>query len=347
MALSKSQYIRGLQCPKSLWLYKHKPELRSVPDASQEALFEAGVQVGDLAKRLFPGGVEIAFDPDDFDGMIRKTKELIEAGTEVIYEAAFKERGIFAMADILVRKDEGWEMYEVKSSTSVKAYHLNDAAVQWYALSGVIELKGAYVVHVDSSYVREGELDLKRLFAVEDVTDEVLSRQEAIPEQLSQMETMLQSPMPDVEIGPHCSDPFDCDFRPLCWKHVPSPSVFDLYRMRGSQKFALYRRGILSFDEITQNDVSLNRIQRLQVQSHLNGDTTVDREIIEEFLETIEYPIHFFDFETFQEARSRDSTVKGPTSRSRSNTPCISSTPTARWSIESFWETSTATPVPI
>ncbi len=303
--LSKSQYIRGLQCPKSLWLYKHKPELRSVPDASQEALFEAGVQVGDLAKRLFPGGVEIAFDPENFDGMIRKTKERIDAGMEVIYEAAFKERGIFAMADILVRTGEGWGMYEVKSSTSVKSYHLEDAAVQWYALSAAIDLKRAYVVHIDSGYVREGELEPDRLFAIRDITDEVLIRLEAIPARVSELEAILSAEMPDVEIGPHCNDPFDCDFRHLCWDHVPSPSVFDLYRMRGSQKFALYRRGILSYDEINQNDVPLNRIQRLQVQSHLNGDTIVDQEIIKEFLETVEYPIHFFDFETFQEAIPR------------------------------------------
>jgi hypothetical protein len=92
MTLSKSQYIRGLQCSKSLWLYKNRPELRSEPDTQTEALFETGYRVGDLGKELFPGGVEIAFDPSDFDGMVRRTRELIEGGADVIYEAAFKER---------------------------------------------------------------------------------------------------------------------------------------------------------------------------------------------------------------------------------------------------------------
>ena len=49
MTLSKSQYIRGLQCHKSLWLYKNRPELRTAPDAAQESLFETGYQVGELA----------------------------------------------------------------------------------------------------------------------------------------------------------------------------------------------------------------------------------------------------------------------------------------------------------
>ena len=128
MTLSKSQYIRGLQCHKSLWLYKHRPELRETPDTQQESLFETGYQVGDLAKELFPGGAEVEFDADNFDGMIQKTKELIANGTEVIYEATFKENSIFAMADILVKNGSTWDMYEVKASTSVKEYHLNDAA---------------------------------------------------------------------------------------------------------------------------------------------------------------------------------------------------------------------------
>ena len=59
MTLSKSQYIRGLQCPKSLWLYKHRPKLRAEPKEETEALFATGYRVGDLAKTLFPGGVEM------------------------------------------------------------------------------------------------------------------------------------------------------------------------------------------------------------------------------------------------------------------------------------------------
>ena len=74
MTLSKSQYIRGLQCHKSLWLYKHKPELRDTPDTQTESLFEKGYEVGEIAKELFPNGVEIAFNSDDFNGMITKTK---------------------------------------------------------------------------------------------------------------------------------------------------------------------------------------------------------------------------------------------------------------------------------
>ncbi len=166
MTLSKSQYIRGLQCHKSLWLYKNNPELRDAPDYAQESLFNTGHSVGELAKELFPNGVEVVFDASNFNGMISKTKELISNGTEVIYEATFSEEGIFAMADILVKYGDAWDMYEVKASTRVKDVHINDTAIQWYALSKVINLNHAYVMHINNQYVREGELNIEELFTI-------------------------------------------------------------------------------------------------------------------------------------------------------------------------------------
>ncbi len=159
MTLSKSQYIRGLQYHKSLWLYKNKPELRDAPDHAQESLFNTGHSVGELAKELFPYGVEVEFDASNFNGMIRKTKELITNGTEVIYEATFSEDGIFAMADILVKNGDVWDMYEIKGSTSardkhgvIKQHYLQDASIQWYALSKSIKLNQAFIVHIDNTY---------------------------------------------------------------------------------------------------------------------------------------------------------------------------------------------------
>jgi hypothetical protein len=213
MTLSKSQYIRGLQCHKSLWLYKHEPELRDIPDTQTESKFEVGYQVGDLAKELFPNGVEIEFDSANFKGMIEKTKELIDNGCEVIYEATFKEDGIFAMADILVKNGKSWNIYEVKASTHTKEYHINDTAIQWYTLSKAINLNRAFVVHINNQYVRDSKLNIKELFAIDDITDIVLEKQDDIKPQLLEMEDMLKDDMPRIDIGKHCSDPYGCDFR--------------------------------------------------------------------------------------------------------------------------------------
>jgi len=304
MTLSKSQYIRGLQCHKSLWLYKNKPELRDTPDHQTQSAFNTGYQIGDLAKQLFPDGTEIEFDSSNFNGMIEKTKELIANGAEVIYEATFKEDGIFAMADILVKNGDTWDIYEVKASTKVKEYHINDTAIQWYALSKAINLNRAYVIHVNNQYVRNGELNIKELFTIEDITDLVQDKQYEIELNLDEMEQMLKCDMPDIDIGGQCSDPYSCDFRGHCWKHIPNPSVFNLYWMNGAKKFEMYYKGMITYDDIP-SDFRLNDTQTLQINTAKTGKPYINKDIIKDFLETIVYPINFFDFETFQNAVPR------------------------------------------
>ena len=304
MTLSKSQYIRGLQCHKSLWLYKHKPELRDAPDSQTQSSFEKGYDVGDLAKELFPSGVEIEFESDNFDGMIAKTKELINSGCEVIYEATFKEDGIFAMADILVKNGKSWDIYEVKASTHVKEYHINDTAIQWYALSKAINLNRAYIIHINNKYVRDGELNIQELFTIDDITDIVLQKQGGIEPQLLEMQEMLKADMPHIDIGKHCSDPHECDFKSYCWSHIPkNNSVFDISYAMGKQ-WKLYYQGILSIDDVP-TDFHLGKNARTQIEYHKSQKIKIDKQKIKEFLDTIKYPINFFDFETFQNAIPR------------------------------------------
>lgn len=304
MILSKSQYVRGLQCQKSLWLYKNRPELRDTPDEAQESLFNTGYSVGELAKELFPKGVEIEFDTSNFNGMMSKTKELITNGTEVIYEATFSENGIFAMADILVKNGNAWDIYEVKASTEVKDVHIDDAAIQWYALSNAINLNRAFIVHINNQYVRKGELDVTELFSIEDITEQVKEKQNTIKETLNNMEDVIKGEMPNIDIGGHCDNPYSCDFKGHCWKHIPSPSIFNLYWMNGTKKFEMYNQGLLTYTDIP-DDFKLNDTQRLQVETAKTKEPYIDQNIIKNFLETIEYPINFFDFETFQNAIPR------------------------------------------
>ena len=59
--LSKSLYIRGLQCHKSLYLDRHRPELRGEAAPELEALWASGHEVGVYAHMLFPWGVGSLF----------------------------------------------------------------------------------------------------------------------------------------------------------------------------------------------------------------------------------------------------------------------------------------------
>jgi hypothetical protein len=302
MHLSKSQYIRGLQCHKALWLYRHRRDLMTEPDANRLAMFASGHEVGELAKSLFPGGTEIEFDHKRFDAMAEQTACLIDSGVDVIYEATFCSGDLLVMADILVRHGEQWNFYEVKSSTRVKPYHLNDAAFQWRVLNDQITIGKAHVVHIDNRYqLMDGlteQLDPQLLLKIVDVTDSVIHMQAALEQNLQSMQTMLQGDEPDVAIGMQCNNPFDCDFKAGCWQSVPRPSVFDLHRLSGERKFELFHQGKTQYQDLQH--LPLSPAQTLQVNTALSGEAHIEPDRLGEFIRSASYPLHFLDFETLQ-----------------------------------------------
>jgi len=301
-SLSKSQFIRGLQCHKSLWLYKNRPDLREEPDASMQALFNEGTRVGELAQELFPGGETIIFERSKFEENIKKTKDLIESGVKTIYEATFKYDNVLVMVDILNKGRGGWEIYEVKSSTSVKSVHEEDVAVQYYVLSGSgMKVKSAALVHINNQYARKGDIDVKQLFTINDLTKDTKDKQEFVKKELKKIRKALKKDEPKIDIGPHCSDPYDCEFQGHCWQHIPDSSIFDISRLGWDKKWALYDDGIIKFEDLPKN-YWLNSKQSIQVEAELTGKDFIDKEAIKEFLATLHYPLYFLDFETINPA---------------------------------------------
>ena len=296
--LSKSLFIRGLQCHKSLYLQKYHPERKGEVSDEQEALFQVGFEVGEYAKQLFPGGIEIPYEENNYAGQVEKTRAEIDKGITTIYEAAFSYDNVFVKVDILHKGPKGWEIYEVKSSTEVKEVHLNDIAVQHYVVKGSgIKFSSASIVHINNEYMKQGTVEVDKLFAKEDVTKEVTVRQRTVKRELAKIRDMLNGEIPVVDIGPHCDDPYECDFKGHCWRHIPENSVFSL-RGRGVDKFALYKKGIVRIGDIAID--KLNNGQRMQVEAFLGKRAFIDPKAIKEFLDTIWYPLCFLDFETFQ-----------------------------------------------
>ena len=192
LSLSKSQYIRGLQCPKSLYLHKYHPKLRNDISDEQQAVFSRGTDVGILAQKLFPGGIEIPFDGLSVAEQVEMTRKAIARKALTIYEASFLEDGIFIKVDILQRGSKGWELYEVKSATKVKPVNLDDIAMQYYVLKEAgIKISKAYLTHINSSYVRKKRISVKKLFTHADVTAEVKALQKEVPATIKNLRKMI------------------------------------------------------------------------------------------------------------------------------------------------------------
>ena len=171
-------------------------------------------------------------------------------------------------------------------------------------ISRHLPLKQAWVVHIDSGYTRQGELDVRQLFSMQDITGQVMGKQADIESGLTGLETLLQGSEPDIGIGRQCHSPYECDFIGYCWQSVPHPSVFDLHKLSGKRKFEWFHRGIVRYQDIPAS-AALNAAQSLQVNTALNDEPYLDRARLSEYLAGVEYPINFLDFESFQEAIPR------------------------------------------
>jgi hypothetical protein len=129
--LSKTSFLKSVQCTKAFFLYKNHYILKDPLPKEKQAVFNRGHQVGILAQSLFPGGVDVSpTHVSKFSDAVKKTKELIEQGQKVIYEAAFVFDDVLVALDILVNENGKWYAYEVKSSLKISTAYVMDAALQ-------------------------------------------------------------------------------------------------------------------------------------------------------------------------------------------------------------------------
>ena len=306
MFLSKSKYCLLRQCPKLLWLDTYHRELKTV-DPAVEARMVAGNEVGDLAMGLFGEYTEVTVMKEDgrpdISAMIQWTQRCIENSTENICEASFSFEGLYCAVDILRKENGGYAIYEVKSSTKEAEIYGVDIAYQKYVLEHCgINVTGTYLVCINSDYVRGEELDITQLFRIVDMSDWVKLETPLIPSRLKLAEKTLASENePTCDIGEHCEDPYHCPYWEYCTQHLPKPSVFDLYRMSSKKKFEYYHKGMISYADMLAAP-KLNDKQLRQIQFELTDcGTYIDKGGIQDFLNTLSYPIYFLDFETMQQ----------------------------------------------
>jgi len=301
-SLSKSTYLRGLQCQKSLWLNKYYPQYRDKPDKQQQAVFDMGHLVGKTAQKLFDEGVDATRgDYFKIHSAVEYTKRLIEDKQKVIYEAAFIFNGVLCYVDLLVYEGGKWRAYEVKGSTGLKGYYLDDTALQYYTITGAgLDIEDMFVVYLNNQYIRQGELDIRELFIIESVYERVIKKQGEVKRKIEESFNTLELPFPpDTDIGPYCTEPYTCDFTGYCWQHIPAHSVFTLHNLRKDKKFELYYQGVTKPEDIP-TDYKMGRNQWLQVESYANKEIIADKENIRDFLDKLKYPLYFIDFESFQ-----------------------------------------------
>ena len=271
--LSKSRFCYGLQCEKQLWWRVHEPDAPElVPPPAQQAIFDRGNRVGELARERFPGGVLIESDDSTFAQRLERTREAIASGAPAIFEAAFAADGVYAAVDALERRPDGWVLAEVKSTLDVKPPHIPDVAIQLHVLRAAgLDVKRAELMHLNRACTYP---DLSNLFVRDDVTAQAEALLPAIPGQVRKFQEMLAGPLPVVDVGPHCTDPYECPFLARCWPELPPHHVSTIYRV-GRRAEAFVADGYEVIDDLP-DDVDLPEVSARQVRSVRLGKMVVE-----------------------------------------------------------------------
>lgn len=307
--LSKSRLMAFRQCAKRLWLEVHQPALRE-DSAQAEAGFAVGHDVGDIARQIYdPAGIGQTIDmfTEGRQAALERTQQLLQTSSAPVFEAGFAAEGALAFADVLlpVRKAGAkvWRMVEVKSSTSVKDYHLDDVAIQAFvARQAGVPLASVALAHIDSSWVYPGGGDYSGLLLENDLSQQAFARTEEVRQWLSDAHTVVRKKSaPNILTGAQCSEPFECGFYGHCSAQEPQADypVGHLPKLQSRAiKTLLEDRSVNDMRQVP--DALLNEMQ-LRVKTHtLAGSTFFDAAGAAADLAAHKLPALFLDFETIQ-----------------------------------------------
>lgn len=298
--LTKSRFIRYLQCPRYLWLGDHdEGELDLSSDLEQERMAEEGEKVEVWARKLFPKGKRIA---SFHEAGARDTKQAMEKGAKVLYQATAIGGGLLAMADILVFNPEEnvWDIFEVKGSTEVKPKHLYDVCFQRLAYERAGYPIGTLsIVHINRDYVREGDIDPKGFLLVEDVTEAACALVNEVKVNIPNAKRVMKlSAEPTPEEFP-CKCTYKNSPCPAhCFPGLPEHPVYELRGISMKKATELAKSGVSAVSDVP-DDFPLSDVQLHQVLSAKRNEPIIDRPAIKAILDSLTYPIYFFDYETF------------------------------------------------
>ena len=301
--LRRSNYLNGLQCHKRLWYEQNRPGRATNPSRAQIRIFNQSNEAGKRAREHFPEGCLInTTDPLE---AVEQTQAAISSGVSCMFNACFIfNNAWWVRCDILQKDSDSWKIIEIEASVEVKEEYLSDLAFQKYVLTEQgVPISETKVMHINRECVYP---DLSNLFVVENVTDQVDQLMDDVPNNIETFEAILDRDVePEVLIGRHCEEPHSCPFKDYCWRDVPECcSIFTIPNLRWPKRNGLIERDILSIRDLP-DDVQLTENQRDYVNMVLNNQPEINDEAIRHLLSELEYPIHFFDFETFNPAVPR------------------------------------------
>lgn len=208
--LTKSSYIKGLQCEKALYLNAYKKHLGEFSKETQNK-FEKGRKFESLFKSYFLDGVDLDKEYKwEMNKNISYVKQVFNDNDKhTLFEAGFMHDEVLVLTDVLVKKKDGSiYIYEVKNSTELTDVIKSDLAVQYYVCNSQIENIKSFKVVLNDGIGG---------FNVIEMIGELNENTEFINKNINHFKEILEyEKEPIIQVGSQCSNPYDCEFKNYC-----------------------------------------------------------------------------------------------------------------------------------
>lgn len=296
--LTKSDYIYGVQCLRWLWINKN--DKAKIPEVSEveKAKFEEGYLIEELAKSLFPNILDLS--KLGFNEQIEKTKEHTKKRVP-LFQASFLHEDLYSRGDILLPVEDEWDIIEIKSSTEAKNIHIEDLAFQKHVYEKAgLKIRKCFVMHINSDYVRKGDIKLDEFLMRTEVTEKVEAIEE-VEERVKNMLEVINGKCPDFSVDDLLTIEYDNFVKDEFMNSLPENNIFQFVRIQKKKVIPLYKERIVNMTEVP-DDFKLNDKQKIQKLVAENGKRHIDKKQIKNFLDNLRYPLYYFDFETINPA---------------------------------------------
>jgi len=300
MRITKTDYLNYLTCPEFAWLEKHKPyAVDTEPSGYEQKLIRDGYEVEKYAQEIFPDG---QMSDHVFTKEHKPEKSCLFQPTFVT------DDGLEARTDILQNEESAFNIYEVKSSTSIKERagrdHIRDVAFQKIVLERCgLTVARVNIIHLDSDYIREDGLDLEGIFKIEDVTDRVDDIKNRVADEIEDLKNLMQK---DAIDEGSCSCRLKtrsnhCHAFTYFNGQKPATSIYNIPRISENKIRSLLNDGVEGMANVPAG-FDLSEKQQIYVQAAKADTPQIDKNEIKQYLSEYTYPIHFLDYETYQPA---------------------------------------------
>lgn len=300
-----------LRHPAWLWLKKYDKNKLPLVDENTRAMFDAGHDFEQYAEGLFPGGIKLGFNNyNEYLSLPARTSQALQNGAEVIFQGRFEVDSLTCITDVLFKHPDGsFDLIEIKASTKAKPEHEYDLAFQLLVLEKAgLKIRNVAVMHANKEYVRNGGIVPAEFVGKTDITEKVRALMSTTLLQVDMaFEVLANKTMPDI--SPRFVNQLGINGKSSPWLEEwmeifkGIKGEFDTYSMYNlaypspEQLGQLEDLGITSILEMNE-DQALRDKQKVQIRTTKANQRILDAEKIKVFLDTFQYPLYFFDYET-------------------------------------------------